>query len=242
MSISRPIKTVVTGVLRVASAIPDPPFELIRDGVPVGFDIALMQAICADLGLAWQGCRYEGADFNGIFDGLADGSWDCVASGATITPARRSQSRLLPAPISFPARAFVCNVTRTPNIRSIHDLKEQIIAVQHGNTSQPVAERLKAQGEVADVRVYPYDGIGKMLDDLESRADRRHHETGAGDALADPRPPQPQGRAGRHNDRKAGDFGADRGTRPLREALDAAQARLAANGRWNGSVGAWIGP
>jgi ABC-type amino acid transport substrate-binding protein len=29
------------------------------------------------------------ADFNGIFAGLDDGSYDCIASGTTITPGRR---------------------------------------------------------------------------------------------------------------------------------------------------------
>jgi ABC-type amino acid transport substrate-binding protein len=32
----------------------------------------------------------QGADFNGIFAGLSDGSYDCVASGATITPGRQA--------------------------------------------------------------------------------------------------------------------------------------------------------
>ena len=42
------LTTVVPGVLRVAAAIPDPPFELIRDGVSAGFDIALTQAVCTE--------------------------------------------------------------------------------------------------------------------------------------------------------------------------------------------------
>ena len=34
----------------VASAYPDPPFDLIASGSPSGFDIELMRAICAQLG------------------------------------------------------------------------------------------------------------------------------------------------------------------------------------------------
>jgi ABC-type amino acid transport substrate-binding protein len=40
-----------------------------------------MRAICAQLGLALQPVRYSGADFNGIFDGLAKRSYDAVISG-----------------------------------------------------------------------------------------------------------------------------------------------------------------
>ena len=81
--------TNASGILCVASAFPDPPFELMDGAAPTGFDVELMQAVCADLGLQLRLVHYSGADFNGIFDGLTNGSWDCVASGATITPRRQ---------------------------------------------------------------------------------------------------------------------------------------------------------
>ena len=70
--------TLTPGSLIVASAYPDPPFDLIDNGSASGFDIELMRAICAQLGLALQPVRYSGDDFNGIFDGLAKGSYDAV--------------------------------------------------------------------------------------------------------------------------------------------------------------------
>src|SRR5262245_14529063 len=75
--------TLTPGSLIVASAYPDPPFDLIDNGSPSGFDIELMRAICAQLGLALQPVRYSGDDFNGIFDGLANRSYDAVISGTT---------------------------------------------------------------------------------------------------------------------------------------------------------------
>ena len=63
--------TLTPGALTVASAYPDPPFDIIEGGSSSGFDIELMRAICAQLGLVLQPVRYSGADFNGIFDGLA---------------------------------------------------------------------------------------------------------------------------------------------------------------------------
>ena len=72
--------TTLTAKLRVASAAPEPPFELERNGSLTGFDIERMRTLTASVGLTWQPCRYEGADFNGIFDGLADGSWAVVAN------------------------------------------------------------------------------------------------------------------------------------------------------------------
>jgi ABC-type amino acid transport substrate-binding protein len=73
-------------VLRVGAALPDPPFEFMTKDGPAGFDITLMRRIAEILGREWQLVPYEGADFNGIFAGLDDGSYDCIASGTTVTP------------------------------------------------------------------------------------------------------------------------------------------------------------
>jgi hypothetical protein len=40
-----------------------------------------MQAIAAELGLKWQLVPYKGSNFNGIFEKLARGIYDCVTSG-----------------------------------------------------------------------------------------------------------------------------------------------------------------
>ena len=80
--------TIKPGVLQVASAFPDPPFEVETDGTDSGFDAELMQSICRSLGLTWRLIKYGGDDFNGISDGLAGGSYDAVISGTTITPER----------------------------------------------------------------------------------------------------------------------------------------------------------
>jgi len=161
------LATLTPGMLRVGSAVPDPPFELVRDGAPAGLDIELMKAICGELGLTWQLCRYAGDNFEGIYDALDRGMWDCVASGATITPAREQQADFC-APYLVSGQSLVCNVERTPDLRSTRDLKGRTVAVQRGNTSEPVVERLKSEGAVAAVRLYPYDGIVTMLDDLET--------------------------------------------------------------------------
>jgi ABC-type amino acid transport substrate-binding protein len=156
--------TIEPGVLRVGAAMPDPPFE-IPGATPSGFDIAFMQAVAGELGLRWRLVRFQGADFNAIFAGLADGAWDCVASGATVTPERERVAAFC-APYLNSGQALACNLERTPGARSVDDLRGLVLGVQDGNTSEPVARRLRAEGRVADVRVYPYHAIGTMLDDL----------------------------------------------------------------------------
>src|SRR6476469_6652824 len=151
--------------LKVGAALPDPPFDVMdRDG-PTGFDIALMQRIAQQLGRAWQLVRYEGADFNGIFAGLNTGTYDCVASGTTITPAREKVADFC-APYAVSGQSLVVDAARHPRVRGIDDLAGLVIGVQHGNTSEPVAQKLVADHRAARVRVYAYHEIEKALDDL----------------------------------------------------------------------------
>ncbi len=160
-------KTLTPGSLCVGSALPDPPFEFLDDGTLTGFDVELMQAIAGDLGLEWRLRHYTGGDFNGIFEGLANGSWDCVASGATITKERQAVATFC-APYLESGQSLVINIKKTPQVHSVGDLSGMSLAVQHGNTSEPVAQRLQAEGRVAEVRTYAYHDIGVMLDDLEA--------------------------------------------------------------------------
>jgi polar amino acid transport system substrate-binding protein len=154
--------------LRVASAFPDPPFEV--PGHPAsGLDIALMQAIATRLGRPCESHHYEGRDFEGIYAGLAARRVDVVASGATVTDHRKTLARFC-SPYLRSGQSLVVDAGREPGIRSTADLRGKVVGVQDGNTSQPVAERLHAEGAVADVKLYSYDEILKALDDLGTGA------------------------------------------------------------------------
>jgi ABC-type amino acid transport substrate-binding protein len=222
----------------VGSALPDPPFEFTDDGKPAGFDVELTQAICADLGLAWRQVPYAGNDFNGIFAGLASGDYDCVASGTTITPQRESVASFCD-PYVDSGQSLVCNAERTPRVLSTSDLRGMVIGVQHGNTSEPVAQRLKAEGRVADVRTYAYHDIGVMLDDLEAG------RIGAVMKLAPVMRWLIRARPAlrlvqeRITDEKLG-ISVGLGNETLRKAIDGAQARLRARGTMDELLKKWL--
>jgi ABC-type amino acid transport substrate-binding protein len=126
-----------------------------------------MQHIAAKLGRRWQLVPYTGSDFNGIFAGLDDGSYDCVASGTTITPGREAIADFC-APYAISGQSLVVDVKRNPDVHGVADLKGLVVGVQQGNTSQPVAEKLVAENRAARVRVYAYHEIEQALDDLTS--------------------------------------------------------------------------
>lgn len=152
--------------LRVGAAFPDPPFNDVQGGgAPVGLDIELMNALAAALGTHAEFVKYSGSDFNGIFDALAAGEFDCVTSGTTITPGRRQQA-LFCAPYLISGQSMAVDVTRLPQVHTTDDLTGLTIGVQQGNTSQPIADKLVADGKAARVRVYDYSSIRDALNDL----------------------------------------------------------------------------
>src|SRR2546430_17172070 len=126
-----------------------------------------MRAVCAQLGVALQPVRYAGDDFNGIFDGLAKGSYDAVISGTTITPERAAVALFSQPYLEF-NQGVAVNRRSTPSAASLGDLRGLTAGIQSGNTSDFVAKRLLAEGTIADIKYYPYHGITTALDDLEA--------------------------------------------------------------------------
>jgi len=159
--------TLNPGTLIVASAYPDPPFDLIENGTASGFDLELMRAVCAQLGLTLRPVRYSGENFNGIFAGLGSREYDAVISGTTITP-ERAAIVLFSEPYLEFNQGVAVNRERTPHVASAADLRGLTAGIQSGNTSDFVAKRLAAEGTIAGIKYYPYHGIADALDDLEA--------------------------------------------------------------------------
>jgi len=225
--------------LRVGSALPDPPFEFTDSAGPAGFDIELMRHVAGKLGREWQLVPYKGADFNGIFAGLDDGTYDVVASGTTITSGRQAIVDFC-APYCVSGQSLVVDKTRHPTVRGIDDLEGLVIGVQKGNTSQPVAERLVAEKRAASVRVYAYDEIEQALGDLS---------TGGCDAFMKlapvthwfvrDRPKLAVVQTG--ITREILGVCVRKGDSALKNAIDAAQASLASNGTLAALIKQWLG-
>ncbi len=161
------LPTLNPGTLTIASAYPDPPFVIMQNGTPTGFEIELMRAVCQELGLTLRPLTYEGDNFNGIFDGLDQPTCDAVISGTTITP-ERAKRVLFSQPYLTFQQGVAINQRLSPHVAAISDLRGLTAGIQSGNTSDAVAKRLLAEGHIADIRYYPYTGIGTALDDLEA--------------------------------------------------------------------------
>ena len=116
------IPTLDPGTLVIQTAYPDPPFDIMEDGVATGFDIELMHAVCGRLGFALRPVAYTGEDFNGIFAGLAQRTCDAVISGTTITPERAAVVKFSQPYLVF-NQGIAVNRRLTPEVASTADLR-----------------------------------------------------------------------------------------------------------------------
>jgi polar amino acid transport system substrate-binding protein len=161
------MQTIIPGTLTILSAYPDPPFDIMKDGRATGFDVELMRTVCGRLFLDLRPLAYTDEDFNGIFAALRNGTCDAVISGTTITPERAAIARFSKPYLEF-NQGVAVNRRLTPNVVAAAGLRELTAGIQKGNTSDIVARQFLAQGHIAGIRYYPYDGIGSALDDLEA--------------------------------------------------------------------------
>lgn len=149
--------------LRVGVAYPAPPFNAMPD--QSGLDIEVMTALAEALDDRAEFVAYDGADFDGIFDRLASGDYDCVISGVTVTPERERRATFLP-PYLISGQGMAVDTSRLPQVHSVDDLAGLTIGVQRGDTGEALAERLVAEGRAARVRRYEYGAVSTELADL----------------------------------------------------------------------------
>jgi ABC-type amino acid transport substrate-binding protein len=168
-----------------------------------------------------------------------DGGYDCVASGTTITPGREEIADFC-APYAVSGQSLVVDVGRHPNVHGIADLKGLVIGVQQGNTSQHVAEKLVAEHRAARVRIYGYDEIEKALDDVTSGDCDAFMKLAPVTAwFVRDRPNLGVVQTGITVERLG--IWVRKGDIALRNAIDAAQAALTADGTLAVLINQWLG-
>ncbi|MFC4121852.1 substrate-binding periplasmic protein [Nonomuraea zeae] len=138
-------------VLRIGTYFDNPPFEFISGGAEAGFEIDLMKEIAARLG---RRPEFVGTRWERILRETQEGRYDCIVGGITITPARE---KILSwsAPYLTTTLSLVTDARRNPAIRGIGDLKGASVGVQAATTDYDVALRMRAEGEIGKVGVYP---------------------------------------------------------------------------------------
>lgn len=136
--------------IKIGSDTTYPPFEFVDESKQiVGFDPDLLAEICRR-----ANCRatFITTGWDGIFAALAQGQFDAVASGVTIT-----DERLQTVDFSAPYLRYgqVVLVRQDEGaITGVDALGGKVVAVQTGTTNDEKATALQKEGKLRDVRRY----------------------------------------------------------------------------------------
>src|SRR5918996_3289352 len=129
------VTTLEEGILTIGTDLPYPPFEYREGGEMAGFDVEIMEEIANRLGLEPE---WVDSPFDTIFTDLANGQFDVVISGATITPEREEEVNFSD-PYFNSLQALV--VSGDSDIASFDDLGDgDAVSVQAGTTGEIWAE------------------------------------------------------------------------------------------------------
>ena len=155
-------ETVEEGKLTVGSCLDYPPFESVKNGDEVGFDIDLAEAIAEELDLEVVWVR---ADFDTIFSSVAAQKFDMVAAASTITP-ERQETVDFSDPYYASRQALTVNTNERSDVASTDDLGEgDTVGVQKGTTGAGYAkENLGPQG----VEIKTFTAAPDAFTDLEA--------------------------------------------------------------------------
>jgi ABC-type amino acid transport substrate-binding protein len=94
--------------------------------------------------------------------------YDCIVGGITITPTWQVTLAWSDHPYMTTTLSLVINSAKTPQIRSLADLKDAEVGVQAATTDYDVAVAMQRRGEIGKVKVYPFDRIADAMTDLDA--------------------------------------------------------------------------
>lgn len=127
------------------------PYEFIYNGEIVGVDIAIMEAVAAELG---KELVVTDVAFDTICTSVQNGKADAGAAGITIRPDRAEQ-----VDFSIPyssTEQYVIVKADNATIANLDDLKDKKIGVQQGTTSDMLIEGLITDGTLGAATLIPY--------------------------------------------------------------------------------------
>jgi polar amino acid transport system substrate-binding protein len=136
-----------------------PPFESkdAKTGKLIGFDIDLMSAVCAELGVA---CEFIIVPFDGIVSGLKNHKYDAIISAFTITPEREKMVDF--SQPYYQAGQSIAVRLDEQKIKSIDDLVGKKVGVQLGTTGEILAKKIEG------AEIISYDNIGAAFIDMDN--------------------------------------------------------------------------
>ncbi|KRE79531.1 ABC transporter substrate-binding protein [Arthrobacter sp. Soil763] len=151
------VKLIESGKLTVCSDIPYEPFEFVKDGKNVGFDMDLAAEVAKDL-------KVEPNVLTVAFEGIQSGQalntnqCDVAISGISITDARKT---VMDFSTPYLDDDLSLLVTKASGLKNLADLKGKKVGVQQGTTGEEYA---KSKG----LETIQYENTGLLIQAIKT--------------------------------------------------------------------------
>lgn len=132
-----------------------PPLEFVENGVLTGFEVELVPLIAEKAGVPME---VRNIPWDTIFAGLANGAYDGVASGVTVTEERKAVMAFSTT-ILEAGQVVIIRTADSAAIKGIDDLAGKKIGVQIGTTGDFALENYPVEKRA-------YDDIGLAIEDM----------------------------------------------------------------------------
>lgn len=220
--------------LKIGSDTTYPPFEFVDEAKKiVGFDPDLMDEICRR-----ANCKatFVTTAWDGIFVALAQGQFDAVASGVTITEERRKTVEFSEPYLRY-GQVVLVRADETA-ITGVDALRGKKVAVQTGTTNDEKATALQKEGKVGDVRRYETFALAvKAL--INKDVDAVIIDSYAADGFINITPDKLK-KVGEPFTSEALGIALKQGDAALKQAVDAALAQMKADGTLDALYRKWF--
>lgn len=148
------------GTLTAAANIDYAPFEFYEDGVAVGFDVDLWNAICDYLGYEAEFVHYP---WDGLISGIQSDKFDAIVADMEVTDERKES--VLFSDTYFYETIGICTVSGT-GIETLDDLEGQVVGIQTGTVAENWAK--DNQEELGVAEYVTYETLADAIMDLKA--------------------------------------------------------------------------
>ncbi len=132
-----------------------PPLEFVDNGVLTGFEVELVPLIAEKVGVSME---VKNIPWDTIFAGLANGAYDGVASGVTVTEERKAVMTFSTTILEV-GQVVIIRTKDKAKIKGIEDLSGKKIGVQIGTTGDFALDNYPVEKRA-------YDDIGLAIEDM----------------------------------------------------------------------------
>jgi polar amino acid transport system substrate-binding protein len=154
-----------TGTLTVGTEAAYVPYEYVKDGKIIGYDVDVADHLVPRINVKTQ---FIDTAWNGIIPALYAGKFDCIISGMTMTK-ERAEKVLFTQPYADASLMTLVRADET-RIKSPEDLSGKIIGVQLGSAAAGIIKefeaKLKAGGKPGYADVKQYEHYPEAYQDL----------------------------------------------------------------------------